>query len=57
AASFQFQHLYGTLFCFAAFCFKSTCVCIFSSFLLLVNFSSQGPVNFISLHCVKPSLR
>ncbi|XP_007041476.2 PREDICTED: probable sphingolipid transporter spinster homolog 2 isoform X1 [Theobroma cacao] len=48
----------GAIFCFTAFCFKSmyAFLALFSIGELLV-FATQGPVNFICLHCVKPSLR
>ncbi|GLT63611.1 hypothetical protein SLA2020_361650 [Shorea laevis] len=48
----------GAVFCFTAFCFKSmyAFLALFAIGELLV-FATQGPVNFISLHCVKPSLR
>ncbi|XP_059445912.1 probable sphingolipid transporter spinster homolog 2 isoform X2 [Corylus avellana] len=48
----------GAVFCFSAFCFKSMYVflVLFSVGELLV-FATQGPVNYISLHCVKPSMR
>ncbi|XVE67376.1 hypothetical protein DITRI_Ditri08aG0155300 [Diplodiscus trichospermus] len=48
----------GAIFCFTAFCFKSmyAFLAIFSVGELLV-FATQGPVNYISLHCVSPSLR
>ncbi|XP_022927822.1 probable sphingolipid transporter spinster homolog 2 isoform X1 [Cucurbita moschata] len=48
----------GAAFCFGAFCFKSLYgfVVLFAIGELLV-FAIQGPVNFICLHCVKPSLR
>ncbi|XP_050210106.1 probable sphingolipid transporter spinster homolog 2 [Mercurialis annua] len=48
----------GAIFCFAAFCFKSMYVflALFAIGELLV-FATQGPVNYICLHCVKPSLR
>ncbi|XP_054824407.1 probable sphingolipid transporter spinster homolog 2 isoform X2 [Prosopis cineraria] len=48
----------GAIFCLGAFCFKSL-----SGFLVLFTigelliFATQAPVNYISLHCVKPSLR
>ncbi|XP_028802819.1 probable sphingolipid transporter spinster homolog 2 [Neltuma alba] len=48
----------GAIFCLGAFCFKSL-----SGFLVLfaigelLIFATQAPVNYISLHCVKPSLR
>ncbi|XP_062177612.1 probable sphingolipid transporter spinster homolog 2 isoform X2 [Alnus glutinosa] len=49
---------FGAVFCFSAFCFKSMYVflALFSVGELLV-FATQGPVNYISLHCVKPSMR
>nr|XP_048336601.1 probable sphingolipid transporter spinster homolog 2 isoform X2 [Ziziphus jujuba var. spinosa] len=48
----------GAVFCFSAFCFKSmyAFLAVFAIGELLV-FATQGPVNFICLHCVKPSLR
>ncbi|OIT26729.1 putative sphingolipid transporter spinster -like 2 [Nicotiana attenuata] len=48
----------GAIFCFAAFCFKNLYVFIalFAIGELLV-FATQGPVNYVCLHCVKPSLR
>ncbi|XP_022158936.1 probable sphingolipid transporter spinster homolog 2 isoform X2 [Momordica charantia] len=48
----------GGAFCFGAFCFKSMYgfLALFSIGEILV-FAIQGPVNFICLHCVKPSLR
>ncbi|XP_010546360.1 PREDICTED: probable sphingolipid transporter spinster homolog 2 [Tarenaya hassleriana] len=50
--------LLGGLFCFIAFCFKSmyAFLALFAVGELLV-FSTQGPVNYVNLHCVKPSLR
>ncbi|KAL5787898.1 hypothetical protein ACOSP7_004847 [Xanthoceras sorbifolium] len=50
--------LIGALFCFGAFCFKSMYgfLALFSIGELLV-FAIQGPVNYICLHCVKPSMR
>ncbi|EOA12509.1 hypothetical protein CARUB_v10026332mg [Capsella rubella] len=48
----------GALFCFSAFCFKS--LYAFLAFFAvgeLLIFATQGPVNFVVLHCVKPSLR
>ncbi|KAL6517557.1 hypothetical protein OROMI_033258 [Orobanche minor] len=50
--------LAGAVFCFAAFCFKSLYVflALFAIGELLV-FATQAPVNFVCLHCVKPSLR
>ncbi|CAI9104168.1 OLC1v1002793C1 [Oldenlandia corymbosa var. corymbosa] len=50
--------LCGGIFCFAAFCFKSLYVFIaFFAIGELLLFATQGPVNFVCLHCVKPSLR
>ncbi|OAY63541.1 putative sphingolipid transporter spinster [Ananas comosus] len=48
----------GAIFCFSAFCFKSLYgfIAFFSVGELLV-FATQGPVNYICLHCIKPSLR
>ncbi|KAA8536328.1 hypothetical protein F0562_028806 [Nyssa sinensis] len=48
----------GAAFCFSAFCFKSLYVflALFSIGELLV-FATQGPVNYICLHCVNPSMR
>nr|XP_010918401.1 probable sphingolipid transporter spinster homolog 2 [Elaeis guineensis] len=48
----------GAAFCFGAFCFKSLYgfLAFFSVGELLV-FATQGPVNYVCLHCVKPSLR
>ncbi|XP_031264268.1 probable sphingolipid transporter spinster homolog 2 [Pistacia vera] len=48
----------GAIFCFGAFCNKNlyAFLALFSIGELLV-FAIQGPVNYISLHCVKPSLR
>ncbi|KAK7302626.1 hypothetical protein RJT34_13518 [Clitoria ternatea] len=48
----------GAAFCFCAFLFRSMYgfLVLFSIGELLV-FSTQGPVNFVSLRCVKPSLR
>ncbi|XP_002518297.2 probable sphingolipid transporter spinster homolog 2 [Ricinus communis] len=48
----------GAIFCFSAFCFKSMYVflALFAIGELLV-FATQGPVNYICLHCVKPSMR
>ncbi|XP_027112739.1 probable sphingolipid transporter spinster homolog 2 isoform X1 [Coffea arabica] len=48
----------GGIFCFAAFCFKS--LYAFMAFLAIgevLIFATQGPVNFVCLHCVHPSLR
>jgi len=48
----------GAIFCFSAFCFKSLYVflALFAIGELLV-FATQGPVNYVCLHCVKPSMR
>ncbi|XP_037491117.1 probable sphingolipid transporter spinster homolog 2 isoform X4 [Jatropha curcas] len=48
----------GAIFCFTAFCFKSMYIflALFAIGELLV-FATQGPVNFICLHCVAPSMR
>ncbi|KAL5556652.1 hypothetical protein UlMin_038888 [Ulmus minor] len=48
----------GAIFCFSAFCLKSLYgfVALFSVGELLV-FATQAPVNYVCLHCVKPSLR
>ncbi|KAB2634832.1 sphingolipid transporter spinster-like protein 2 [Pyrus ussuriensis x Pyrus communis] len=50
--------LIGGAFCFGAFCFKNMYVflALFGIGELLV-FATQGPVNYICLHCVKPSMR
>ncbi|XP_062226219.1 probable sphingolipid transporter spinster homolog 2 isoform X2 [Phragmites australis] len=48
----------GAIFCFGAFCFKSLYGFIpFFSVGELLVFATQAPVNFVCLHCVKPSLR
>ncbi|XP_019165157.1 PREDICTED: probable sphingolipid transporter spinster homolog 2 isoform X4 [Ipomoea nil] len=49
---------FGAVFCFAAFCFKSlyVYVALFAIGEILV-FAVQAPVNYVCLHCVKPSLR
>ncbi|MED6145569.1 hypothetical protein PIB30_026428 [Stylosanthes scabra] len=48
----------GAAFCFCAFLFKSMYgfLVLFAIGELLV-FATQGPVNYVSLHCVKPSSR
>lgn len=48
----------GAVCCFGAFCFKSLYgfIALFSIGEILV-FATQGPVNYVCLHCVKPSLR
>ncbi|PWA94470.1 major facilitator superfamily domain protein [Artemisia annua] len=49
---------FGAVFCFSAFCFKNMYVFIVL-FLIgeILVFATQGPVNFVSMHAVKPSLR
>ncbi|KVI01861.1 probable sphingolipid transporter spinster homolog 2 isoform X1 [Cynara cardunculus var. scolymus] len=49
---------FGAVFCFSAFCFKNLYVYIVF-FLIgeILVFATQGPVNFVCLHTVKPSLR
>ncbi|KAI3978134.1 hypothetical protein MKX01_012965 [Papaver californicum] len=48
----------GGICCFAAFCFKSMYgFIVFFVFGQLFLFAAQAPVNFMCLHCVKPSLR
>nr|XP_009400301.1 PREDICTED: probable sphingolipid transporter spinster homolog 2 [Musa acuminata subsp. malaccensis] len=48
----------GAIFCFSAFCFKSLYGFIpFFAVGEILVFATQGPVNYICLHCVKPSLR
>lgn len=48
----------GAIFCFSAFCFKSLYGFIpFFSVGELLVFATQAPVNYVCLHCVKPSLR
>ncbi|XP_062015931.1 probable sphingolipid transporter spinster homolog 2 [Rosa rugosa] len=48
----------GAILCFGAFCLKNTYgfLALFAVGQLLV-FAIQGPVNYVCLHCVKPSLR
>ncbi|KAK4772088.1 hypothetical protein SAY86_013863 [Trapa natans] len=48
----------GAVACFTAFCMRSLYgfIALFSVGELLV-FATQAPVNFVCLHCVKPSLR
>ncbi|BBH09271.1 Major facilitator superfamily protein [Prunus dulcis] len=50
--------LLGGACCFGAFCFKNmyAFLALFAVGELLV-FATQGPVNYICLHCVKPSMR
>ncbi|XP_071729915.1 probable sphingolipid transporter spinster homolog 2 [Rutidosis leptorrhynchoides] len=48
----------GAVFCFSAFCFSN--LYIFMVLFLIgeiLVFATQGPVNFVCLHSVKPSLR
>lgn len=48
----------GAIFCFSAFCFRSLYGFIpFFAVGEILVFATQGPVNYICLHCVKPSLR
>ncbi|XP_076951351.1 putative sphingolipid transporter spinster homolog 2 [Bidens hawaiensis] len=49
---------FGAVLCFSAFCFSNVYVylVLFLTGEILV-FATQGPVNFVSLHAVKPSLR
>ncbi|KAF7127504.1 hypothetical protein RHSIM_Rhsim11G0144900 [Rhododendron simsii] len=48
----------GAAFCFSAFCFKSlyAFLALFTLGQLFI-FATQGPVNYICLHCVQPSMR
>ncbi|KAH7834646.1 hypothetical protein Vadar_018202 [Vaccinium darrowii] len=48
----------GAAFCFSAFCCKSLYgfLVLFTLGELLI-FATQGPVNYICLHCVQPSMR
>ncbi|KAI4296486.1 hypothetical protein L6164_036439 [Bauhinia variegata] len=48
----------GAAFCFGAFCFRNMYgfLALFAIGELFI-FATQGPVNFVCLHCVKPSLR
>ncbi|KAK0605575.1 hypothetical protein LWI29_028272 [Acer saccharum] len=48
----------GAIFCFSAFCIKSMYgfIALFAVGELLV-FATQAPVNYVCLHCVRPSLR
>ncbi|XP_051146789.1 probable sphingolipid transporter spinster homolog 2 [Andrographis paniculata] len=54
----SFTTLVGAVFCFGAFCLKGLYgfLALFAIGELLV-FATQAPVNFVCLHCVKPSLR
>ncbi|KAL8097428.1 putative sphingolipid transporter spinster homolog 2 [Apium graveolens] len=49
---------FGAIFCFLAFCLKNMYgfLVLFAIGELLV-FATQGPVNYVCLHCVKPSVR
>ncbi|KAJ6310331.1 hypothetical protein OIU76_015125 [Salix suchowensis] len=48
----------GAIFCFSAFCFKSMYAFLaFFAIGELLVFATQAPVNYVCLHCVKPSLR
>ncbi|KAJ4714629.1 Major facilitator superfamily [Melia azedarach] len=48
----------GAIFCLSAFCLRSLYgfIALFSLGELLI-FATQAPVNYVCLHCVKPSLR
>ncbi|KAF3439140.1 hypothetical protein FNV43_RR17415 [Rhamnella rubrinervis] len=48
----------GATFCFTAFCFRSLYgfVALFVVGEMLI-FATQAPVNYVCLHCVKPSMR
>ncbi|XP_078436090.1 putative sphingolipid transporter spinster homolog 2 [Wolffia australiana] len=48
----------GAIFCFGAFCSKKLYgfIVLFSIGELLI-FATQAPVNYVCLHCVKPSMR
>lgn len=48
----------GAIFCFLAFCLKNMYgfLILFAIGEVLV-FATQGPVNYVCLHCVKPSVR
>ncbi|CAI0405411.1 unnamed protein product [Linum tenue] len=50
--------LLGAIFCFSAFCFRSLSgfIPVFVVGELLI-FATQAPVNYVCLHCVKPSMR
>lgn len=49
---------FGAVFCFTAFCFKREILfLVFFAIGELLIFATQAPVNFVCLHCVKPSLR
>ncbi|KAL8195291.1 hypothetical protein R6Q57_025694 [Mikania cordata] len=49
---------FGAVFCFSAFCFSNMYIYLVL-FLIgeILVFATQGPVNFVCLHTVKPSLR
>ncbi|KAM7264451.1 hypothetical protein ACFE04_002134 [Oxalis oulophora] len=49
---------FGAAFCFASFCLKKYYgfVALFTIGELII-FATQAPVNYVCLHCVKPSLR
>lgn len=48
----------GAIFCFSAFCFKNMYAFLaFFAIGELLVFATQAPVNYVCLHCVKPSLR
>ncbi|KAL1134361.1 hypothetical protein V6Z11_A12G098600 [Gossypium hirsutum] len=48
----------GAIFCFLAFCLRSLYgFIVFFALGEFFVFATQAPVNYVSLHCVKPSLR
>ncbi|KAF8406150.1 hypothetical protein HHK36_008230 [Tetracentron sinense] len=48
----------GAIFCFSAFCFRNLYgFIVFFSIGEILVFATQGPVNYVCLHCVKPSMR
>ncbi|KMZ72934.1 Spinster-like protein [Zostera marina] len=48
----------GAIFCFTAFCMKNLYAFLFLfGFGELLVFATQAPVNFITLHCVRPPMR
>ncbi|CAI0556380.1 unnamed protein product [Linum tenue] len=50
--------LAGAIFCFSAFCFKNMYgFLVFFGIGEVLVFATQAPVNYVCLHCVKPSLR
>ncbi|KAG7011577.1 putative sphingolipid transporter spinster-like 3, partial [Cucurbita argyrosperma subsp. argyrosperma] len=47
----------GAAFCFGAFCFKNMYAFLVFFSVGELLFATQGPVNFVCLHCVTPNLR